>query len=278
MSNSDKYGRCLHAQISLGTSSDDRFMPNGYVQAFADMPALVMTEKLDGQNNCFKKDGVFARSHVAATAHPWDKPMRERWELIKNDLGDIELFGENMYGVHSVAYKNLESYYYMFAVREKGRWLSWEEVKWYAEMFDFPTVPEIPIKISLKEFYNNKKENLDLRRISENDVLADWLTLNLGMTWEESINTPGLLGGYDPKTGADASEGFVIRNIEGYESRNAGVLDVQENEFNNLFKLVRPGHVKTDEHWTKTWEPATLVDYNKYKWYGYEYLDHDKAE
>ncbi len=272
MSDSDKYGRCLHAQISLGTTSDDRFMPNGYVKVFAEMPSLIITEKLDGQNNCFKKDGVFARSHVAPTAHPWDKPMRERWELIKNDLGDIELFGENMYGIHSVAYKNLESYYYMFAVREKGKWLSWEEVKWYAEVFDFPTVPEIPVKIQLKEFIKGKEG------VDENKILADWLTANLGMPWNESINTPGLLGGYDPKTGADASEGFVIRNIDGYGSRNAGVLDVQENEFNNLFKLVRPGHVKTDgKHWTKTWKEAELVDYSKYRWDSYFYISNNKV-
>ncbi len=265
MSSQDKYGRCLHAHISLGTTSDDRFMPNGYVKAFADMPGLVMTEKLDGQNNCFKKEGVFARSHVAPTEHLWDKPMRERWELIKNDLGSIELFGESMYGIHSVAYKNLESYYYMFAARENGRWMSWEEVKFYAEMFDFPTVPEIEIKTALKDFY---REDVD-----ENKLLADWLAANIGMPWEESINTPGLLGGYDPKTGEDASEGFVIRNIDGYESRNSGVIDVHENEFANVLKLVRPGHVKTDEHWTKTWKPAELVDYSKYKWYGYEYLN-----
>lgn len=265
MEANDKYGRCLHAKISLGTTSDDRFMPDGYVKVFADMPDLVMTEKLDGQNNCFKKDGVFARSHVAPTSHPWDKPMRERWQLIKNDLGSLELFGENMYGIHSVAYKNLESYYYLFAARENGKWLSWEEVKFYAEMFDFPTVPEIKITTKLKDFY---KEGVD-----ENKLLADWLIANLGMTWEESVDTPGLLGGYDLDTGADSSEGFVIRNIEGYENRNSGVLDVHENEFNNLFKLVRKGHVKTDEHWTKTWKPATLIDYNAYKWYGYEYLN-----
>jgi len=234
------------------------------------MPDLAMTEKLDGQNNCFKKSGVYARSHVAPTAHPWDKPMRERWELIKHDLGDLELFGENMYGIHSVAYKNLESYYYVFAAREKGKWLSWEEVKFYAAMFDFPTVPEIEIKTSLKEFYKNRKEKVE--NINENELLNDWLKLNLGMSWEDSVNTPGLLGGYDPNSGNDASEGFVIRNVDGYESINAGTLNVQENEFNNLFKLVRSGHVKTDEHWTKTWKPATLVDYSKYNWHGYEYL------
>ena len=70
MSISKKYGRSLHAQISLGTTSDDRFMSNGYVKAFAEMDDLVVTEKLDGQNNCFNKYGLFARSHLAPTQHP----------------------------------------------------------------------------------------------------------------------------------------------------------------------------------------------------------------
>ncbi|MGB1019407.1 MAG: RNA ligase family protein, partial [Chitinophagales bacterium] len=128
MNESRKYCRSLHAQISLGTTSDDRFMPNNYVKSFAEMDNLVLTEKLDGQNNCFNKYGVFARSHTAVSAHPWDKPLRERWELIKNDLNDLEIFGENMYGIHSIAYKNLESYFYVFAVRDGDTWLSWEEV------------------------------------------------------------------------------------------------------------------------------------------------------
>lgn len=42
----EKYSRSLHARISLGSTSDDRFMPAGYVRAFAQMPALVLTEKL----------------------------------------------------------------------------------------------------------------------------------------------------------------------------------------------------------------------------------------
>lgn len=264
MNESQKYCRSLHAHISLGTTSDDRFMPNGYVKAFADMDKLVLTEKLDGENNSIKKDGLFARSHTAPTVSPWTKPLRERWELIKNDLGDLELFGEGMYGIHSIAYSKLESFYYLFAVRENGRWLSWEEVKFYAALFDFPTVPEIEIKHPLKEFV---KEHVD-----ENQILRNWLVANLGITWEESVETPGLLGGYDPLTVKDCSEGFVIRNAEGFET-NSGVLKVADNEFNNLFKLVRKSHVKTSEHWTKTWRPATLVDYDKYKWHSYKFLN-----
>lgn len=264
MNESRKYCRSLHAQISLGSTSDDRFMPTGYVKAFSDMKKLVLTEKLDGQNNCFSKNGVFARSHATPTTHPWDKPMRERWNLIKDDLKDIEIFGENMYGIHSIAYKKLESYFYVFAVREIDTWLSWEEVKFYAEMYDFPTVPELPLKIELKDIYTDSTD--------ENKILEEWLLSNLGMKWTESVETSGQLGGYSPETGKDCSEGFVIRNADCFKT-NDGIIPVAVNEFNNLFKIVRQSHVKTDVHWTTTWKPAHLIDYNKYKWFGYKYLD-----
>lgn len=238
-------------------------MPAGYVSAFAEMEELVLTEKLDGQNNCFNKKGVFARSHTAPTTHPWDKPMRERWELIKYDLNELEIFGENMYGIHSIAYKDLESYFYVFAVREGDQWLSWEEVKFYAAMLDFPTVPEIKISHPLKGMYKAEED--------ENELLRKWLIANLGMSWEESVETPGLLGGYDPESGKDCSEGFVVRNKKAFKT-NEGSVSVAPNEFNNLFKLVRKSHVKTDVHWTKTWKPAPLIDYSRHRWFGYEYL------
>lgn len=262
MSLSKKYCRSLHAQISLGTTSDDRFMPNGYVKAFAEMEGLILTEKLDGQNNCFNEYGVFARSHTSPTRHPWDKPLIRRWELIKDDLGDLEIFGENMYGIHSIAYHRLESFFYVFAIRENDRWLSWEEVQFYAALLDFPTVPEIDIKIKLPDFFN---DNLNKNK-NENTVLVNWLTENLDMTWEKSVETEGLLGGFDPTTNQPCSEGFVIRNRNSFDT-NEGPLPVAKNEFNNLFKLVRAKHVKTDIHWTKNWKPAQLIDYEKYKWF-----------
>ena len=237
-------------------------MPKGYLKEFAQMD-LVLTEKLDGQNNCFTKQGVFARSHASATQHPWDKPMRQRWELIKNDLDDIEIFGENMYGVHSIGYKKLESYFYVFAVRQKERWLSWEEVKFYASMFDFPCVPEIDITHPLSTLYDETKD--------EDTILEKWLVKNLGMDWKESVETEGLLGGYDPLTSKACSEGFVIRNANGFAT-NEGNITVAQNEFNNLFKLVRASHVKTDIHWSKSWKEATLTDYEKYGWHSYAYL------
>ena len=265
MNESQKYCRTLHAPISLGTTSDDRFMPAGYLNAFAQMQDLVLTEKLDGQNNCFNKYGVFARSHAAPSVHPWDKPLRERWQLLKNDLNDLEIFGENMYAIHSIAYSKLESYFYVFAIREKDQWLSWDEVKFYADFFDFPTVPEIEIKTKLKDYFVDNK--------NENQILAEWLTINLGMPWTESVETEGLLGGYSPENGVSCSEGFVMRNKNEFKT-NDGAIKVASNEFNNLLKLVRKSHVKTDVHWTKTWQPAQLINYSKYHWFNYQFMEY----
>ena len=66
--------------------------------------------------------------------------------MIKNDLGDIEIFGENLYAIHSIEYQRLETHFYIFAVRCMDQWLSWEEVKFYAALFDLPTVPELKIE------------------------------------------------------------------------------------------------------------------------------------
>jgi len=148
-----------------------------------------------------------------------------------------------MYGIHSIAYKKLESFFYVVAVRENDVWLSWEEVKYYAEICGFPTVPELPVKIGLSEINNENKD--------ENQILEEWLIKNLGMKWTESVETAGKFGGYSPSTGKDCSEGFVIRNANSFKT-NDGVIPVADNEFNNLFKIVRKSHVNTDVHWTKT--------------------------
>lgn len=95
---SEKYGRTYHYPFSPGTTSDDR-INHTYWEDIRQISTLVHTEKLDGENNCLSRYGVFARSHVAPTTSPWTSQLRQRWELLKNDLGDIELFGENLYAV-----------------------------------------------------------------------------------------------------------------------------------------------------------------------------------
>jgi hypothetical protein len=224
---SQKYGRTYHFPFSPGTTSDDR-INHTYWEDIQRIDKIIHTEKLDGENNCLNQFGVFARSHVAPTESPWTNQIRERWQLMKNDLGDIELFGENLYAIHSIEYKNIESYYYIFAVRCLDKWLSWEEVKFYAAMFDFPTVPELGIN--------------EVRSISEEILKQQILSL---------AAEPSIFGSIDTQLNNDCTrEGIVTRNTEEYP-----VSDFARN----VFKYVRKGHVKTGEHWTRNWKRAQLT-------------------
>lgn len=224
MSISGKYGRTYHYPFSPGTTSDDR-ISRDYWQHISQHKTIVHTEKLDGENNCLSRYGVFARSHAAPTASPWTRVIRERWDLIKHDLGDLEIFGENLYAIHSIEYKKLEDYYHVFAVRLHDHWLSWEEVQFYAGMFDFPTVPVLKSSVPGDE-KRHQQEVLILA--SESSVYES----------------------FDVITGAPCPrEGLVSRNADGFS-----VDDFERN----IFKYVRKGHVKTDEHWTRNWRRAKL--------------------
>lgn len=225
MSVSKKYGRTWHYPFSPGTTSDDR-INHHYWNDVANIKHILHTEKLDGENNCLSKHGVFARSHATPTVSPWTAKLRERWDGIKNDLGELEIFGENLYAIHSIEYQKLECYYFVFAIRYLDKWLSWEETKHYAALLDFPVVPELSI---VKPLEQSEFENEILSLTKESSVF-------------ESIDTQTL----KPCT----REGIVSRNMEEY-----AVEDFQHH----VFKYVRKGHVKTDEHWTRNWKKASLI-------------------
>ncbi|MEO1053120.1 MAG: RNA ligase family protein [Bacteroidota bacterium] len=225
MSLSKKYGRTYHYPFSPGTTSDDR-INHDYWDDMSKLGEVIHTEKLDGENTCLNKYGVFARSHVAPTAHPWAGYLKQRWELIKRDLDDLEIFGENLYAVHSIAYDKLEQHFFVFAIRESGLWLSWEETMFYAQLLDFPIVPVLD-KVKPQE-----KESFERRAL-------------------EIISQESIFGSTDTYTGETCTmEGIVTRNTSGY------AVDAFKA---NVFKYVRKGHVKTDEHWSRNWRRAPLV-------------------
>ena len=60
---------------------------------------------------------------------------------------NLQIFGENMFGVHSIEYDRLDSYFYIFGVLEDGStWLSWDKVVEISDMLGIPTVPEVARK------------------------------------------------------------------------------------------------------------------------------------
>lgn len=239
MNISRKYGRTYHYPFSPGTTSDDRINPT-YWQYIQQIKTLIYTEKLDGENNCLSRYGVFARSHATPTESAWSKQIRNHWQQIKNDLGDLEIFGENLYAIHSIEYQNINSHFYIFGIRENNRWLSWEETKFYARMLDFETVPELKI-IDFQTNAGSVQNAPYVEHIDEKSFQNDILEL---------VKQPSTFGSMDIHTQKPCTmEGIVSRNIEEYSV---------ENFSKNVFKYVRKGHVKTDEHWTRNWKRAKL--------------------
>ncbi|MEN1536372.1 RNA ligase family protein, partial [Pseudomonas aeruginosa] len=156
---------------------------------------------------------MFARSHATPTQSAWTYKIRQRWQLLKNDLGNLELFGENLYAVHSIEYRALEQDFYLFAVRCQDMWLSWEEVQFYAALFDFPCVPEI----SGPQPGNDEKS---------------WQRDFLALT-----NARGTFDPWDTQTCQPCT-------LEGIVSRNHDAFSVADFS-HNVFKYVRKNHVKT---------------------------------
>ncbi|SER44288.1 RNA ligase family protein [Pedobacter rhizosphaerae] len=227
MTISKKYSRTYHYPFSPGTTSDDRIQ-HDYWDYIEHIPLLIHTEKLDGENNCLSRNGVFARSHAAPTVSKWTESLRQFWHLVKNDLGDLEIFMENLYAIHSIEYKKLDHHFYVFGIREHNRWLSWEETVFYASMLDLPTVPIVKIEQT---------------PVNQQQFEAEMLNLVTG---------PGEFNPYDVYTKKSTTmEGIVTRNADEY---------LVDDFARNVFKYVRKGHVKTDEHWTRNWKRAALLN------------------
>jgi len=147
--NNDKYPRTYHLPYSPGATKDDKKLQSGWFDNFAGRE-IIITEKMDGANTSFSTQDVYARSHGAPTRDPWSRnlwdPSDGLYWRIKPLIGEDELiFGENLYAEHSIHYNRLPAYWFMFAQYDKQSncWASWDDVKYWAQILDVPTVPEL---------------------------------------------------------------------------------------------------------------------------------------
>jgi RNA ligase len=217
--NSEKYPRTLHFPFSPGASNDDRIAP--HFDTLLNLP-IVITEKLDGENTCINTRGVFARSHVSPTQNPWASYLWEKWNVLHNQLDNLELFGESLYAIHSIEYTSLDEYYFLFAIRQEGTWLSWEKVKLYADILQLPTVP-----VLFEGIINSASE--------------------LEKLIQELVGKPSCLS--DEDLGVSPCEGVVARVAEDFDNADFS---------KSVLKWVRKNHIQTDEHWTRNWKRAKL--------------------
>lgn len=184
--NDRKYPRTLHVPFSKSITPDDRRCEEGWFEHLKDK-TLVLTEKLDGSQSYICKEGVYARSHAVPTTNPWDVNLFEKggvYDQVKNLLSDEEgIYGENMYGIHSIEYDKLDTYFHMFAARDDKRWYSWDEV---VELSNILRIRHVP--------------TLEIRRFKSISELEDtiYLLMKKGSLYGKEI------------------EGIVIRNSESF--------------------------------------------------------------
>ncbi|MFD7278751.1 RNA ligase family protein [Streptomyces sp. NPDC059862] len=134
------YPRTRHLPWSPGATADDLRV--------TDLSGLrgrevVVTEKLDGENTTLYADGLHARS-LDSAHHPsrtWVKALQAR---IGHAIPEgWRVCGENMYARHSIAYDDLESWFYGFSVWDgNGRCLDWDRTVHFLRGLGIP-VPRV---------------------------------------------------------------------------------------------------------------------------------------
>ncbi|WP_035850863.1 RNA ligase family protein [Kitasatospora azatica] len=118
------YPRTPHLPWSPGASADDV-----RVGGLAELRGreVVVTEKLDGENTTLYPDGLHARS-LDSAHHPsraWVKGLQGR--IGPAIPAGWRVCGENLYARHSIAYRELDSWFYGFSVwDDQDRCLDWD--------------------------------------------------------------------------------------------------------------------------------------------------------
>lgn len=173
-------------------------------------------------HNCaLKSTGVYARSHGQETSC-------SSFNYIKNvhfypnmqDITDqnLTVFGENLYAIHSIEYTNLQDFFYMFHILNHNT----------DEFMDADDVTE----------WAGNHNMLVVPEVYRGTIPSmQWLEKFL----LDELKKPSALGG--------EREGFVVRVKSAFPA---------DDFSKNVFKLVRSGHVQSDEHWSRNWVAAKL--------------------
>lgn len=159
MNHLKKYPRTFHLPFSLGATSDDKMHKSC---ALFNGREVVVTEKMDGENTTMYSDHIHARS-LDAAHHPSRDNVKALWGSIKHNIPEgWRVCGENVYAKHSIAYDNLESYFYVFSVwNNENVCLDWDDTVEWCEMLGLTHVPVLYrgtfIEDSIKKLWDTSK-------------------------------------------------------------------------------------------------------------------------
>lgn len=204
-----KYPRTFHLPYSETITDDDKRLKSD--DHFYEMTEVVVSEKMDGQNQTIYSNGYYHARSIDGYEKSWDKWLKQyiqKWcYLIPSGW---RVCGECLFAKHSINYHfpNDGYLFQMFSIyNENNICLSWEQTWMWCELLGLKEVPIIYVGKYDKDKIMKKFNEYKMKQNHE-------------------------------------VEGFVIRNIDEFK---------YEDFSKNVGKYVRANHVKTDEHWTKSW-------------------------
>lgn len=154
-----KYPRTFHLPWSQSIHSDDKVI-NNYNHLIG--KEIIVSEKIDGENTSFGKTYLHARSLDSTHnfTRDWVKKLHS---VICHDIPEGYRFcGENVAFYHSIHYKELESFYYLFSIwDENNKCLSWDDTMIYADTLDLATPKIIYRGIFDLDVLKNIAKNFD---------------------------------------------------------------------------------------------------------------------
>ena len=216
LSSSAKYPATPYWPWSPAIGRDDHVHTNS--ERFVG-DAVVVTEKLDGSSTLLHAAKSYGRSMSAPSGGKWMAMVKKHhaWKVTEPD---VYLYGEDIYGVHSITYDPVEEQetFYAFALRDSnGGFAAFADLESYAKSKEIPVVP-----VLFKGCFGS---------IGEIRAFV-----------EHAHGEPSVLGGL--------REGVVLRLARGFPS---------EEFSDKVCKSVRVCHVQTDEHWTRKWTPCRIA-------------------
>lgn len=217
-----KYPHTDHWIHSPTVHRDDSYHPK--CELFLNTP-IAIYEKLDGSNTSLLDGKVYGRSVLTPSNDGWRAMVKKHhaWKTRDESIADIQFFGEDIYGIHSIKYNPVrgKETFYLFAAYSHyfQEWLHHALVEAHGKHMDIKSVPKV---------YHGVFTSIN--------ELTDFLN--------EELKKLSALGG--PR------EGFVIEQY-------AVPTIHKKNRWLNKCKFVRANHVQTKTHWTKNWEKCEII-------------------
>lgn len=136
-----KYPRTYHLPWSPAVTKDDRMLSPHVVAGWN--WEVVVTEKMDGENTSFYRDGLHARS-LDYEPHPSRNIIKAIHGSIAHNIPeDWRICCENVTAKHSIKYTNLKSYCHVFSIWDGCRCLNWDDTVTFAGVLGLQVVPVI---------------------------------------------------------------------------------------------------------------------------------------